>query len=97
MISVFFNNFTNLVHVYDELDLRKVFEYKDNSFLNDFTDYQLFYISKDKACVLLLKTYLYIGISFAKVGIFEELEEHGYVNNPAIIFLLINNKLRCFI
>lgn len=51
MISVFFNNFTNLVHVYDELDLRKVFEYKDNSFLNDFTDYQLFYISKDKACV----------------------------------------------
>ena len=35
-----------------------------------------------------------VGISFAKVGISEELEEHGYVNNPAIIFLLIDNKLR---
>lgn len=52
MISVFFNDFTNLIHVYDELDLRRVFEYKDSSFLSDFTDYQLFYISKDKACVL---------------------------------------------
>ena len=40
------------------------------------------------------KTYLYSGISFAKVGIFEGLEEVGYVNNQAIIFLLTDNKLQ---
>lgn len=52
MISIILNDFTNLVYIYDELDLRKVFEYKDNSFLGNFTDYQLFYISKDKACIV---------------------------------------------
>lgn len=50
MISIIINDFTNQVYIYDELDLRKVFDYKDNTFLNDFTDYQLFSISKDKVC-----------------------------------------------
>ena len=33
MISIFINEFTNLVHVYDGTELRKTFEYQDDSFL----------------------------------------------------------------
>lgn len=52
MISIIINDFTNQVHVYDELELRKVFDYKDDHFLNDITDYQLFYMSKDRVCTI---------------------------------------------
>ena len=46
MISIFINEFTNLVHVYDGTELRKTFEYQDDSFLKEWNTFQLVYISK---------------------------------------------------
>ena len=46
MISIFINEFTNLVHVYDGTELRKTFEYQDDSFLKEWNTFQIVYISK---------------------------------------------------
>lgn len=48
MISVFINKITEVVHIFDGLENRKSFEYKDLSFLNGISEFQLFYISNNE-------------------------------------------------
>lgn len=48
MISVFINKITESVHIFDGLENKKSFEYKDLSFLNDISDFQLFCISNNE-------------------------------------------------
>lgn len=52
MNYIFINNFTNQVHVFEDLKLQKCLTYIDNTFLNEYQDSKIFVISKDLSLIL---------------------------------------------